>query len=71
MNTLSTFLFAVILGIYTGFAGVSEKGLTIPHSEGVHLQDPVVLPKGTILFLKSATDIYAQNFRAGDGTGSR
>ena len=29
-------------------------------------QEPITLPVGTILFLKSTKDIYAKNFKAGD-----
>ncbi len=66
MNKLSLLLSFLIFGIFIGYAEVSEGTWNIPEPETADIQDPVVLPKGTILFLKSATDIYAQNFRAGD-----
>ena len=56
----------LIFGLSTGFAEVPVSKLSISNADFIGVQDSITLPKGTILFLKSSTDIYAQNFRAGD-----
>ena len=66
MKNLSIFLILLIFGFSTGFASSPQCELAISNAVYTSVQDPITLPKGTILFLKSSTDIYAQNFRAGD-----
>ena len=61
--------FLLILFIFGAFPGINANtdNNSEPISGGVaDYQDPITLPKGTILFLISTKVISAQNFNAGD-----
>lgn len=65
MNKVSFLLILFMFGAYTGINANTENA-SEPLSEVADFQDPITLPKGTILFLISRKVISAQNFRAGD-----
>lgn len=64
-----TFIILIVLGAFvlSSFSSFEMTTLEVDKTKSYHTaQEPIVLPVGTILFLKSTSGISAKNFNAGD-----